>query len=283
MEAKKKALSMSRVVPAIAMTILAAAFIWVNPFYLAVAFIALGIVAQVEMKTVYERVAAKPYFITYLIPPTLFALWIAYGPFHLTFTIITLCLLAALIGFISRKLSRLQTTLLSAVYPGVPMFALAALCVLGTYGGAATKPLVQSSAIFIIGGVAAGDIAALVIGSKIGKRKLCPAISPGKTVEGLIAQLVATPLFVCGAWFATKAWIYPGFPLGDALVIGILCGPLAVAGDLYASWFKREAGIKDFGKILGGHGGVLDRFDGMSFAALFAVMWFVCWQPFYFS
>lgn len=282
MEAKKRTLSMNRVIPAVVMTILAAAFIWFNPFCLAVAFIALGIVAQVEMKTVYEKVTAKPYFIVYLVPPALFALWLVYGPFQLTSLIIA-CIIAALVGFISRKLSRLQATLLSAVYPGIPMFALAALCVFGTYGAAATKPLVQSSIIFVIGGVAAGDIAALAIGSKVGKRKLCPAISPGKTVEGLIAQLVATPLFVCGAWFAVKAWIYPEFPIGDALVIAFLCGPLAVAGDLYASWFKRKAGIKDFGKILGGHGGVLDRFDGMSFAALFAVMWFVCWQPFYFS
>jgi phosphatidate cytidylyltransferase len=281
MEAKKKALPMNRVVPAVIMAILAAAVVWFDPFYLGIAFVILGIVAQSEMKTVYEKVTAKPYFVIYLIPPAWFALWIAYGPLNLPLLTISLCFLAVLLGFLNWK--RLMSTLLSAVYPGIPMFALAALCLFATYGEAATKALVQSSIIFVIGGVAVGDIAALIIGSKIGKRKLCPSISPGKTVAGLIAQLVATPLFIVGTWFAVKAWICPEFPIGDTLFIAFLCGPLAVAGDLYASWFKRKAGIKDFGKLLGGHGGVLDRFDGMGPAALFAVIWFVCWHPFYFS
>lgn len=281
MEAKNKALSLNRVVPALIMFALAAVIVWFDPFWLGIAFIVLGIVAQMEMKAVYEKVIAKPYFVICLIPPVLFVLWIAYGPLDLPLLTIVLCFLAVLLVLVNWR--RLMSTLLAAVYPGIPMFALAALCLLGTYGTAAEKPLIQSCIIFVVGGVATGDIAALVIGKRFGKRKLCPAISPGKTVAGFVAQLVMTPLFVCGTWFAVKEWLYPGFPIGDALVLGIFCGPFAVAGDLYASWLKRKAGIKDFGKILGGHGGVLDRFDGMSVAALFAVLWFVSWQPFYFS
>lgn len=283
MESKKKTVFANRVIPAVIMAIFAAAIICLNPFCLGIVFVVMGIMAQLEMKTVYEKVSAKPYFVIYLFPPALFALWVIYGPFDLSLPIFALCLIAALLGFISRKIIRLQATLLAAVYPGIPMLALAALCTFGAYGAAASKSLVQSCIIIVVGGVAAGDIAAMAVGAKIGKRKLCPAISPGKTVEGLIAQLVATPLFVFGAWLAISAWIYPEFPIGDALIIGFLCGPLAVAGDLLASWLKRKAGIKDFGKILGGHGGILDRFDGMSVAALFAILWFVSWKPFYFS
>lgn len=281
MEAKNKALSLNRVVPALIMLALAAVIVWLDSFWLGIAFVVLGIVAQMEMKAVYEKVIAKPYLVICLIPPVLFVLWIAYGPLDLPLLTIALCFLAVLLGLLNWR--RLMSTLLAAVYPGIPMFALAALCLLGTYGTAAEKPLIQSCIIFVVGGVAAGDIAALIIGKRFGKRKLCPAISPGKTIAGLVAQLIATPLFVCGVWFAVKEWFCPGFPIGDALILGIFCGPFAVVGDLYASWLKRKAGIKDFGKILGGHGGVLDRFDGMSFAALFAVLWFVCWQPFYFS
>jgi phosphatidate cytidylyltransferase len=100
------------------------------------------------------------------------------------------------------------------------------------------------------------DIGAYFAGRSFGKRKLAPKISPNKTVEGLVGGIAAATL-LGGAWvFALE--------LGKALLI---CAPLfavaAQAGDLFESGMKRRAGVKDSANWLPGHGGALDRLDGL--------------------
>jgi phosphatidate cytidylyltransferase len=102
----------------------------------------------------------------------------------------------------------------------------------------------------------ASDIGAYFTGRSLGKRKLAPSISPNKTVEGLIGGIAAATLFG-GAWVLTTG-------LGKPLIL--LAPLLAVAaqvGDLFESGMKRRAGIKDSGTWLPGHGGMLDRLDGL--------------------
>jgi phosphatidate cytidylyltransferase len=102
----------------------------------------------------------------------------------------------------------------------------------------------------------ATDIGAYFAGRAFGKRKLAPSISPGKTVEGLYGGIAAA-ILVGGAWvFATGL----GKPL---LALAPLFGLAAQAGDLFESAMKRRAGVKDSGKWLPGHGGMLDRLDGL--------------------
>jgi len=105
------------------------------------------------------------------------------------------------------------------------------------------------------------DTAAYAVGKKWGKRKLCPTISPGKTVEGSLAGLLAALLIVSGLgwWF--------GLPLRQGLLLGLILGVVGQLGDLAESKLKRWAGVKDSGAILPGHGGVLDRFDSLLFCA----------------
>jgi phosphatidate cytidylyltransferase len=100
------------------------------------------------------------------------------------------------------------------------------------------------------------DIGAYFAGRRFGRRKLAPSISPNKTVEGLLGGVVAATL-LDGAWV-----------LGTGLGLALLAFPpfLAVAaqlGDLFESGMKRRAGVKDSGTWLPGHGGVLDRLDGL--------------------
>jgi phosphatidate cytidylyltransferase len=126
--------------------------------------------------------------------------------------------------------------------------------------------------IWVVAIVAAADIGAFAAGKKFGQRKLAPMLSPGKTWEGLYGGLVAA-IIVGGSGAALL-----GFPpLLFAAVAGLIA-PLSVVGDLTVSAFKRHAGLKDSGFILPGHGGVLDRIDGLV-AALPLFLLALRWVP----
>jgi len=100
------------------------------------------------------------------------------------------------------------------------------------------------------------DIGAYFAGRRFGKRKLAPTISPNKTVEGLYGGMAAATLL--GGALALAAGL--GKPL---LAFPLLFAIAAQMGDLFESWMKRRAGVKDSGNWLPGHGGVLDRLDGL--------------------
>ena len=101
------------------------------------------------------------------------------------------------------------------------------------------------------------DIGAYFAGRRFGRRKLAPSISPGKTVEGLYGGIAAATL-IGGAWVLGTGL---GLPL---LALAPFFAAAAQAGDLFESSLKRRAGVKDSGNWLPGHGGVLDRLDGLA-------------------
>src|SRR5690606_27760279 len=112
-------------------------------------------------------------------------------------------------------------------------------------------------------------------GRRWGRRKLAPAVSPGKTVEGALAGLVGTALL--GAVYAGlvfQRWL--GLPIGVLAGIGgaVVISLIAQLGDLAESLIKREAGVKDSGRIFPGHGGILDRFDALFFS-IPATYWYL--------
>ncbi len=112
----------------------------------------------------------------------------------------------------------------------------------------------------IMGLVWTADIAAYFVGRRFGRRKLAPAVSPGKTVEGVIGALVCVALYALLA----SAWLQ-GISTATLLTVTAAIGlaVISVVGDLFESSLKRQAGLKDSGNVLPGHGGILDRIDAL--------------------
>jgi phosphatidate cytidylyltransferase len=107
------------------------------------------------------------------------------------------------------------------------------------------------------------DTAAYLAGKQWGRRKLAPAISPGKSWEGVIGATAALAIYFAALWLVVE----PGqriFSAGFGLIVFALLLALSIEGDLFESWMKRQAGVKDSGQLLPGHGGLLDRIDGLT-------------------
>jgi phosphatidate cytidylyltransferase len=114
------------------------------------------------------------------------------------------------------------------------------------------------------------DTGAYFAGRSLGRHKLAPAISPGKTVEGAVGGLVAA----IGFTVLAKHTFFPSLTWFDSVLVGLAAGILGPLGDLTESMLKRSAGIKDSGHLIPGHGGILDRIDAVLFVGAY-VYWHV--------
>jgi phosphatidate cytidylyltransferase len=113
----------------------------------------------------------------------------------------------------------------------------------------------------LVGVTWAGETAAYGIGSLVGRHKLAPTISPGKTVEGAVAQVTVSVL----AAPLLAAWLLPDWTMTRAIGAGALLSVVGQVGDLAESVVKRSVGVKDTGGLIPGHGGLLDRIDSLLF------------------
>lgn len=118
-----------------------------------------------------------------------------------------------------------------------------------------------------------GETAAYVVGSTVGRHRLAPTISPKKTVEGALAQLLISPV----AALAARAWLGSPLSAPEAIAIGLVLGVVGQAGDLVESALKRGVGAKDTGGLIPGHGGILDRLDGLLFNTP-VLFYFLAWR-----
>ncbi|MBQ7038500.1 MAG: CDP-archaeol synthase [Clostridia bacterium] len=112
------------------------------------------------------------------------------------------------------------------------------------------------------------DTGAYFVGTFFGKHKLCPRISPKKTVEGLFGGIAVSVIISLLAGLVYESAVLKGaanVSYGEIFVLALICAPLSVVGDLFASIIKRRCGVKDFGNLFPGHGGMMDRFDSLLF------------------
>ena len=111
--------------------------------------------------------------------------------------------------------------------------------------------------------VFAADTAAFFVGRAVGRHKMAPAISPGKTWEGFVAGVVAGTIMAFLLLYRDRDAF---LTIPESLALGAFVAFASVAGDLFESAVKRDLGVKDSGRLLGGHGGMLDRLDALLFA-----------------
>lgn len=265
-----------RTAVAAVLLILLGLVIWLGGVFQAIVLGAFSVLAVFEMNGVFKSNGYKPFIIPHIIlgggmfllmylassagghsqPLWLFAAFFA--------AFLMLAFERAANG--SRANDDLAVSLVMLLYP------LALLSFLGLVGFDRCDHS-RIAIICVFAGVAMADNTAYMVGSLIGKHKLCPAISPKKSVEGAVAGLLGGALGGIISFFIQKLW---GFDISiwTHILICFFCGALGQIGDLFASTFKRWANIKDFGSIFPGHGGIIDRLDSAMFAAPFVYIVF---------
>jgi phosphatidate cytidylyltransferase len=194
--------------------------------------------------------------------------------------VVAFAFMAGAAGFIgahgveSGPLPNMAVTTMGVVWIGL-LGSYAALILRFSTGFGFSNDVGTDTLFMVALGVAANDIGALVVGSAVGRTPLRPWVSPSKTLEGLLGGALATviALFIASKINTEGTWT----DAGDVLLLGLVIAVMAPIGDLTESMFKRNLDIKDFGTIVQGHGGVLDRFDGYLFAlpAVYYYTWVV--------
>ena len=183
--------------------------------------------------------------------------------FHLNYLLLALPIAIWLIYSLFKGFE--STSILSLFWLAIPLasyYSMGWIEVNGSYQ--AQVPLAVIAILWI------NDTFAYVTGSLIGKHKLAPRLSPGKTWEGLVGGYLFSLL---GGWIIYK--ITGAYNLGVWLSLSTLIGGLSLLGDLFESGLKRKRSVKNSGKLLPGHGGILDRFDSLFFVAPGAFILFI--------
>ena len=179
-------------------------------------------------------------------------LFLAFAIFYLFYAII-----------LKAKPKSYLITLLTLIYP-----ALFVLTMLLANGLPNKEGFLAMALVFVI--APCSDTFAFFVGSALKGPKLCPKLSPKKTWSGAIGGVLGGGLGAIIVYFVFSASTIVSFnnPLLVFIIMGLLGSIFTQVGDLFESFIKRKVGIKDMGKIMPGHGGVMDRFDGMLFASV---------------
>ena len=253
-----------------------------------ISFSALFLVVSVwglyEFYQLAEKLGAKPYKAIGLITGALI-FWQAFMSNSIfsynypTVKLMAICLafvfllfMVALFDSKPNTILNLAYTLTGIVYAVVPFTLLLNIaCIDPSYQVSETQSILNKVAPYnfhyvlgIILLIWVSDVGAYMVGSFIGKHKLYERISPGKTWEGTVGATLITIAcsYIMSVWYPELAWKH-------WIAISILVCVFGTIGDLVESMLKRQAGVKDSGKIMPGHGGILDRFDSLLFVSPF--------------
>ncbi|MGI6238498.1 MAG: phosphatidate cytidylyltransferase [Christensenellales bacterium] len=278
---------LKRIVTGIVLLVCACLLIIYQGWYLRIALLIIAALSIYEMHTALAARGAK----AVRWPAYLFVLlaffqqafgaqlwWLTDSPLLIA---VILCVMGGILSIVflgKADYDGLVATLLPILYPGL---FYAFLMRLQDLDGRAVPTMALAMAVIV---PSMNDMFALFIGKAVGKRKLCPEISPNKTVAGSVAGIaasIATTMIIPaviwridialngaqGAILLAPYWVYA--------IFGLLLGIISQAGDLMASLIKRSCNIKDFGKLFPGHGGMLDRLDAILFGGVACYLFFM--------
>ncbi len=240
------------VLAAVALGALAAGGVW---FLLLVAAVAAG--ASFELARLLEIRRTPRHRLALLLAAATVAATVSVHRFGLLGGVAVLIGMAALAAVVRAALGeRPWPAALAAVYLGLPLSLLLWLRQWNPEGDWLT--------LWLLAVVAATDIGGYTVGRTLRGPRLAPRLSPGKTWSGLLGAVV----FASATGGGIALWLHgPSLPaVAGATGLAAVLALVAQAGDLVESWLKRRAGFKDSGRLLPGHGGLLDRFDGLLFA-----------------
>ena len=183
--------------------------------------------------------------------------------------LVVICLTVVFFEYILRKTSLYMRSFF-AIMTGMLVIPLSLSTLVRLNHGNETFGIIY--VLLVLTGAWIADSGAYFVGSALGKHKLCPAVSPKKTIEGLVGGIAADVLFfivfvLIYAAIMAKKGIIVTYSMPAMVVLGALCALAGTVGDLTASVLKRQLEIKDYGTIMPGHGGLLDRFDSVLLVA----------------
>ena len=266
---------MKRILTALVLIPLVVLLVFLGPDWLVTLAVgAVALLAGWEYLGIAQYTGAKPPRIPVLVAIALLFVVSFFYPDRLPAAIGALCLALFVYCAFSAPVDRILWDSAGAVF-----------CLIYTGLTLVCLPLLRSSedgkwlVTFLLCVVWAGDIVALYVGRALGRHKLAPKLSPGKTWEGAVGSLAGSLLVTAGLLALALALVkrdimalaFTG-PVWHWLVLAVLVNLAAQVGDLAESGLKRSAGVKDSGTLLPGHGGVLDRIDALLLAA--PVLWY---------
>ena len=240
-------------------------FVYLGGYWFALFVLLVALIGLKEYNALMRRGGWKPVELTgyFIIPMLLAAVYLNNPPLLILFCILIFALYNLLPVFFSVKVKYWESVIAfwGIIYTGgLAGFLLAARLLPGGF----------YFILFLLIVIWCNDIFAYLLGSRFGRRLLVPSISPKKTIEGMAAGLSASV-------FAgiILSYLLPAdfFNVEMGAYLGLLIGITGSLGDLSQSALKRSAGAKDSGDLLPGHGGILDRFDSLFFAAPFFYMY----------
>jgi phosphatidate cytidylyltransferase len=269
-DAKPAGLSLTSLLPRIGTAMVFGAVVlaglWFGGVWLAVLFALFAGLSSTEFYALQRREHRLPNELVGVAAATALPLTAWIWGMKGMFVVITLLLAASFVWQVLALRIRTADTAITVFGAGYTGFMLAFVVLIRV------MPDGRTLALATVIGIWAADVAAYFVGSLIGRHRLAPRISPKKSWEGFYGGVLATT----AVWLAV-AYQFPGvLSTPWAVGIGIVAAIVALLGDLFESRLKREAGVKDSGSALPGHGGFLDRLDSLIFAAPI-IYWMLQW------
>lgn len=252
---------MTRVISAVVLVALVGGVLWFAPWWAALALAGLVAALGAAEMAGLSKAAGAP--VPALLVSTAAVVLCATVPIAMADGAVMVVVLSALVlggsmvtmagGLPAPEMmSRAAMTIMAPLYVGLPLGAMVWIQLVSG----------PRSLVFVIATIAISDSAQYAVGRAIGRRKLAPVVSPGKTIEGALGGLVAaaaTGLLLGPVWGQAAS-------MAQGAVLGVTLCLAGIMGDLFESFLKRSAGVKDSGSIIPGHGGILDRIDAYLFA-----------------